>query len=860
MAATRWQRAKDLFQAALTRTPEARAGFLDEACGADRELRAEVESLLAAHREAGGFLSDAADGVPAANPPLEGRRLGHYLVLRQAGQGGMGVVYEAEDTRLGRHVALKLLPASLIGSAAARARFDREARAASALNHPHICTIHDFGEYEGQPFLVMEQMKGATLAQALDGRALPLERVLELGTQLADALDAVHGAGVVHRDVKPANVFVTDHGEAKLLDFGVATISAGAGPSASDQVLETIEGTLTSPGSVLGTVTYMSPEQARGEVLDGRSDLFSLGVVLYEMATGRRPFDGKTHAEIFKAILVDTPLSPTSLNAAIPSGLEGVIQKALEKDKSLRYQHASEMRSDLKRLLRDATSGQLPAGSIAAPTGRRSRRTWWIGASAVALVLAAGLWFGREARRAAPQAGAPAESPSIAVLPFANMSAEQDNEYFSDGLSEELLNALAKIPELRVAARTSSFRFKGKTGDIADIGKQLNVGTILEGSVRKAGRHVRITAQLVKVADGFHLWSETYDRELNDIFSVQDDIARAVSSALRPKLLGKNVPPAAASGDPEAYNLYLQGKYFFERRTREDLAKAVSYYEQALKLDPGYARAWSGLSVARRYQANYGYIPRTEGYRRARREVDKALELDPNLAEAHNWLGWMLCLHDRDWPGADAAFKRALELEPGNATVVRGAASLAGTLGRFEESARLSRRSVELDPLSTAAHNNLGLDAWRAGRLDEADAAFRRALELNPAYPVAHMAIARVHLARSNPAAALQEMEQEKEPGWRRYGLALTYHALGRNKEADAVLGEVLEKDKETSAFQIAEIYAFRGETAKAFEWLERAYTQRDGGLADIKGDPLLRSLQGDPRYTAFLKKMNLPV
>jgi tetratricopeptide (TPR) repeat protein len=330
---------------------------------------------------------------------------------------------------------------------------------------------------------------------------------------------------------------------------------------------------------------------------------------------------------------------------------------------------------------------------------------------------------------------------------------------------------------------------------------------------------------------------------------------------LKVTLLGRDKPPSTApGGNAEAYNLYLQGKYFYGRGAREELEKAISYYEQALKLDPGYARAWAGLAHAHSRQADWGYVPVDEGFRKARQEVEKALELDPNLAEAHEARGRIRRSYDWDWSGADAALKRVLELEPGNATVVGEAARLAATLGRFDEAIRLKRRSIELDPLSVTAHHGLGLHALRAGRLDEAEAAFRKALELNPEYPAAHMMIGVVHLARSQPEAALEEMQREKEPVWRRYGLALAYHALGKKKEADAALGELLERDKENFAYQIAQVYAFRGETDKAFAWLERAYAQRDVGLTEMKGDPLLKNLEADPRYTAFLKKMRLPL
>jgi TolB-like protein/Flp pilus assembly protein TadD/predicted Ser/Thr protein kinase len=789
-----------------------------------------------------------------------GETLSHYRVLRKLGGGGMGVVYEAEDTRLGRHVALKLLPDELQSDAKALERFEREARAASALDHPHICTIHEIAEDKGHTFIVMELLEGTTLKSGIGGRPMDVERVLELGVQIADALDAAHGKGIVHRDIKPANIFVTARGEAKLLDFGLAKQAPGAGPVDTEEPTARRPEGLTRAGTTVGTVAYMSPEQARGRELDARTDLFSFGAVLYEMATGRLAFRGDCPAEVFDAILNREPTPPVRLNPEVPPRLEEIIAKAMEKDRTLRYQSASEMRADLQRLRRDTTSGRVTA----ALSRRPSRRVAWVGAGAAALVLAllAGLWLGREAKRGGSQAGAPgmAAIPSIAVMPFVDMSAGRDQEYFADGLAEELLNALARIPELRVAARTSSFQFKGKNEDLRVIGQKLNVGVLLEGSVRKAGRHVRITAQLVKVADGFHLWSETYDRELDDIFAVQDDIARSVSSALKVRLLGTEALSGPSRGPAEAYNLYLQGRYFLERGSREDLEKAISCHEQALRLDPGYAPAWAGLAGAHRLQASWGYIPTHDGFGKARREVEEALKLDPNLAGAQAELGQIRAEYDWDWVGADAALKRALELEPGNAIALRGAAFLAAALGRFDEAVRLDQRVVELDPLSTAGHFNLGYHALFAGRLAEAEAALRKALELNPEDTGSHNILGQVLLMHSNAAAALEQMEREKLPSGRRLGLALAYHALGRKKEADAALAEFIEKDNQGGDYNIAEVHAFRGEVDLAFAWLERAYTHRDPGLILMRGDPLLTSLRGDPRYAAFLKKMRLPL
>ena len=475
------------------------------------------------------------------------------------------------------------------------------------------------------------------------------------------------------------------------------------------------------------------------------------------------------------------------------------------------------------------------------------------------LVAIAAFWFLRG--RGGPSAtSAPAGTPSIAVLPFVNMSSDKEQEYFSDGLSEELLNDLAKIPGLRVAARTSSFQFKGKTEDLRTVGEKLNVATILEGSVRKEGSRVRITAQLIKVADGFHLWSETYDRELKDVFAVQDEIARSVAGSLKVALLGgKTATPSAPGTNADAYNAYLQGRYFYERRSKENLEKAIGYYEQAVKLDPGYAPAWVGLAETRSLEAGQGFLPVEEGFRKAREAAERALALDPNLAEAHAEMGWIKMSYDWDWAGADASYQRALALEPGNATVVRGASELAANLGRFEEALAQDRRAVELDPLSVSAYIYLGEHAYRAGRLEEAAAAFKKTLELNPERPFSHYGLGMVYLAQGHPQEALAEIEREPEPFYHLGGQALAYYDLGRKKEADAALAEYVAKYHTEGAFQIAELYAVRREADKAFEWLERAYAQRDSGLSQMKGDPLLKNLEHDPRYAAFLKKMRLP-
>jgi TolB-like protein/Flp pilus assembly protein TadD/predicted Ser/Thr protein kinase len=667
-----------------------------------------------------------------------GQTVSHYRILSKLGGGGMGVVYEAEDLNLGRKVALKFLPEAL-ESQEARERFRREARAASALNHPHICVVYDLGEHEGKPFIAMERMEGKTLKHLVSGRPLPVERVMELGSQVADALEAAHAVGILHRDLKPANVFVTEHGEAKLLDFGLAKVM---GPLAMDSEAPTEE-RLTRSGATPGTLAYMSPEQAQGEKLDARSDLFSLGIVLYEMATGRPPFDGRTAAEIFKGILADTPASPTALNAALPPKLEEVIRKALEKDRSLRYQHASEIRADLKRLLRDTASGAAAAaGSGRVPLALSSRRGLVVGAvvAVLALVLG-GVWLARRGSDAATPSTSSSGAKRMAVLPFENLGAAEDG-YFADGMTDEVRSKLAGLPGLAVIASTSTSQYKGTTKLAEQIAQELGVGYLLVAKVRwqKSGQasRIRVTPELVELAGGgapTTRWQEAFEADLSDVFRVQAEIATKVAQSLEVALSGRERGKLEArpTSNLAAYDAYLKGREI-EREgfNPATLRRAAAQYEQAVALDPGFALAWARLSAS--HSETYRLsVPSPKDAEAAWKAAERAMELAPSLPEGYGALGDYYRIIKGDAEKALDAYTRGLNVAPDDALLLRASARVERNRGRWEEALAHLRRARGLDPRSWEGERHLGETLLYLRRTGEAREAFDRGLALAPA-------------------------------------------------------------------------------------------------------------------------------
>ena len=757
-----------------------------------------------------------------------GRKISHYQILERLGSGGMGVVYKAEDLNLGRLLALKFLQRDINPNPDTLERFRREARAASSLNHPHICTIYEVDSQDGEAFIAMELLEGNGLDKVLKSGRLPISQVLRIAIQITDALKAAHGKGIVHRDIKPANIFLTMRGVAKILDFGLAKVSASELFPLNENDATCSRGSLTDPGVAVGTVSYMSPEQARGLDVDPRSDLFSVGAILYEMVTGERAFAGATAPLIFEAILNRTPASPRNFVPDLPPQLEEIIYKSLKKDRNFRFQDAAEIITELEQL-----ENTLSVGSAL-------------------LTMKSGV-------------SVPPGEPSMAVLPFVDMSAEHDQDYFCEGMAEELINALANVNGLRMTSRTSAFQFRNHQLDVPAIGARLKVDKILEGSVRKSGKRLRVTVNLIDVGTGFHVWSEKYDRELEDVFDVQDEIARTVVNKLKIHLESGSTPLVKKhTDDLEAYNIYLKGRFYWNKRYEFGIQKGMECFQAAIAKDPKYALAYSGLADSFSMLASWNFIHVEAGYGLAKSAAMKALELDPQLAEGHASLAYVRMFFDWDWPGAENSLLRSIELNPSYAVAHYWYALLLAIQARFREAQEQAQQALDLDPLSAVAAAIRGWILLMERRHEEALVQLRAALEIEPdAYFVlSFLSVACSELGMFDEARAMAKRAVEITRGsaLMSMGLALVESKAGRAKETrEIVTAQRSRSDGQyLSPFYLAGTHARLAEINEAIDCLEQAYKERDGAMVYIGGFHALDSLREDPRFQDLLRRMKL--
>ncbi len=807
--------------------------------------------------------------------------LSHYRIISKIGAGGMGEVHLAEDTRLDRKVALKILPPEFAEDKDRMSRFVREAKSASALNHPNIITIHEIGESDGTHFIATEFIDGKTLSEYAKANPLDYKSALEIAIQIASALDEAHSAGIVHRDIKPDNVMVRPNGLVKILDFGIAKLSAANAQPSLDAEAATAIKSGTTPGMIIGTANYMSPEQAKGKEVDARTDIFSFGMVLYEMLAGGLPFAGDNALEMIGAILKD---EPKPLGADVPAEIQKIISKCLRKDADERYQTIKEVGNDLRevkqelefqnklertvapdraepktQILRATTTDETNRTKTNQTVSRNPRTKYPAIGLAVVLLSVVGFF--------AYRSFAPTRQiESIAVMPFVNESGNADVEYLSDGMTETLIKSLSQLPGLNVKPRSSVFRYKGKDADLQTIVKELNVQAILTGRVVQRGEQLTLSLELVDVQKDSVIWSESYDRKQSDLVALQSEIARDVSSKLKSKLSGVDEAKVikTSTADPEAYQAYLKGRYYWNRRTAENLKKAIEQFKIATDRDPNFALAYAGLADCYAVLPEYAGIPTLETLPQATAYAERALALDDRLAEPRTTLAFIYRASWK-WKESELEFKRAIELNPSYATSYHWYSLLLRNLGRFDETASTIKRAQELDPLSSIIGVNVS-DSYQMQ--NDHNASIETALkiiELDPTFSAAYENLGASYLKLGRTAEGIANLEKavelSKRAGVRLRGLGYGYAVTGKRTQAIAIAKKMEEKyeKKEATGQYVAAVYAGLGDKDKAFEWLEKDFHARQGFLGDIKWRIHFESLRADPRFKDLLKRMNLP-
>lgn len=752
-------------------------------------------------------------------------RLGPYEILAPLGAGGMGEVYRAKDTRLDREVAIKVLPERLANDADALARLEREAKAVAALSHPNILAIHDVGHEHGVSFVVTELLEGETLRERLHRSAISWRQAVEITVSVADGLSAAHAKGIVHRDLKPENIFITTAGHVKILDFGLARMEPEGRVATAHAPESTPTITLaTRPGAILGTLNYMSPEQVRGLRTDGRSDIFSLGCVVYEMVAGRRAFTGDTAADTMTAILKEEPAGITDARTGIPHELERVIVRCLEKKPEQRFQSAPDLAFTLRSILAD--SGATPA--------RKQPRI---------------------------------PRPALAVLPFENVSRDSEQDYFVDGMTEALISDLAKIGGLKVISRTTVMRYKATTKSLPEIARELNVDAVVEGSVLRVGERVRITAQLIQAATDEHLWAQSYDRDLRDVLKLHSEVARTIAQEIKVTLTPKEHARMveARPVNPEAYQAYLKGRFHWNKRTPDGLQKAVEYFEQAVSLDPDWPLGYAGLADAYLGMSIWASMRPGEAIPKARAAAAKALEMDESLAGAHATMAFIATLYDWDSPTAEREYQRALALSPNYATAHQWYAQHLTITSRHDAAIKEISKAQEFDPLALIIGANVGCVHYFAGDLEQAETRLRKTLEFGPDFAYAHQVLTMTLFLQGRFAEAITEAREAVRLSNNEPLCAATLGYVcakaGQPEEARRILDELAARSTEAyiAPTFLALVHAGLGERDRMFEWFERAYKERDVWLRDTLIDPLLTPMRTDPRFTDLVRRVGLP-